>query len=63
MVVTLEQLWLTERETIWLGYCRCGRLNVKAKTIGRFDDWTIECPGCHKLNPVAALRFTTQTRT
>ena len=61
--VTLEEVWVAERETIYLGYCRCGRLNVKAKVIGHFDDWTIECPGCHKMNGVASLRFKTQTRT
>lgn len=63
MDTTLEQIWLNEREPVHLGYCRCGRLNVKGKYFGRFDDWAIECPGCHKINNVAALTFKTQPRT
>lgn len=62
--MSLEQVWVTERETVYLGYCpKCGRLNVKAKVIGHFDDWTMQCPGCQRMNNVASLRFKTQTRT
>ena len=61
--ITLEQVWVTEKETVYLGYCpKCGRLNVKAKVIGHFDNWTIECVGCHRMNGISDLRFKTQTR-
>lgn len=61
--VTLEQVWIENKDTVYLGFCsQCGRLNIKIRVIGHFDDWTITCPGCMRLNHVNSLRFKIQTR-
>lgn len=62
--MNLEDIWKNETGTVYLGYCpHCGKLNLKAKVVGHFDDWTLACPGCGKFNNCGSLRFKIQTKT
>lgn len=55
--VTLEEVKLSGPPT-YQGYCpHCSRMNVKAHIIGHYDDWAVECPGCHRVNHVGQLHF------
>ncbi len=59
--VTLNDVW-NELPVFYLGHCRCGRLNIKARVIGHYDDFMLECPGCRTVNHISKLHFTKQLR-